>query len=228
MNCTIDVSSLPTFMINLCMHCSNPLWFFTVCRARSYTHHCFTVPDLQPLVARLTCWICRVFVLGVVCQSKRHHILYIIHGSSWSIWECLQQLSQENTWCDEHLIYYDRIFQLYYTSTEGHDSPWRGSINIFQGSYVFRKPTQISNFSMSAYFGAHTHRTFRQVLCLLWVVSGHHFVFKHLNPRHFRHVLIKVFPIWFLGGLGSPKNHSYYYQAAAPWRAAGKSSQSFF
>ena len=81
---------------------------------------------------------------------------------------------------------------------------------------------------MSAYFGAHTHRTFRQVLCLLWVVSGHHCVFKHLNPRHFRHVLIKVFPIWFLGGLGSPKNHSYYYQAAAPWRAAGKSSQSFF
>lgn len=41
----------------------------------------------------------------------------------------------------------------------------------------------------------------------------HHFVFKHLNPRHFRHVLLSVFPIrfqGFLGSLGSRKNHSYY------------------
>lgn len=78
-----------------------------------------------------------------------------------------------------------RIFELYYTSTEGHDSPWRGSTNIFQGSYVFRKPTQISNFSMSAYFGAHTHRTVRQVLCLPLSRVGSSLCFQASQPSSF-------------------------------------------
>ena len=157
-----------------------------------------------------------MFVLDVACKNKRHHRLYIIHGSSWSIWECLQQLSQENTWCDEMIVLSyqtllnynyitlqrqrvnDRDFKFQYFSLF-----WSPHAPYVQAGFVTSLSRVRSFITRFSSISTVLHRHFR-------CVDSYQCFFHTISRR-----------------LGIPQKPLLFpRQAAAPWRAAGKSSQS--